>query len=959
MAQGHGQDDTTPIPPSGGGGKPDISTERLFVGGEEDSIPERIGPYRIRRKIAEGGMGIVFEAMQDSPRRKVALKIIKAGVVSRRELRRFNFESQILGRLRHHGIAQIYESGVHEGPGGSTPYFVMEYIPHPRTILEYATKKHLDLEDRVRLFRKVLEAVHHGHQKGIIHRDLKPGNILVDPSGQPKVIDFGVARATDSDQVATTLQTDVGGIIGTLQYMSPEQFDADPDDLDIRSDVYALGVVLYELVCEELPYDLTSVSLAEAARTVKDDLPSRPSRVNKAVRGDLETIILKALEKDRDRRYQSAMALEDDLERYLHHEPIEARRPSTSYHVRMFARRHTGAFFGLVGIFLLLAGSTIVISILLSRAINAERVAENKAYLADMAQGHASVAKDQAHSRLEEVQRLGIVSAMALKQAEEEGARTSQLYDFMSKHLLRAIDPGTGETDGDAFIADRPFRETIDRAVAAVATEFNGEPELEARVRVNFGESYYNLGEYEQARQQFEEALLLLRMAGADEESTLRLDFQLSMVDADLAETEAELLETHAALEAIHAKQVVALGEDHPDALGTLNVLALVDSALGNQVAAEARLRRVNELVPEGNAHRVSYIMNLGSILGNQGHYEEAIGYMDLAIAEARRFNTEHSLATGMNQKVLFLSYAGKPRAALRICNELLEMNDTRLHEAHPHAINSLGTRVQLLLTLGRNDEAREAVLEIERRLVEHDRRDSEQWLNHLGNRAMLEYRDGKLPEAFEAFRRVEQEYIRLKGTRNPSAVINGVSAAVVLDTMGRSEEGIQQLQRIIDRFPIEEQRTVPAVLGARARLGQAMISVDRLTEAREVLGGVISDHEANGSPFGSEALYARHDMSRAMQRLERYPESIAFSSEVIQRTDDPELKGMALNIRARSRSKSEDFDGARVDFEQSMEILEAAGNPKRTQVIEYYAAMEEGVGNKQRAAELRALIEP
>jgi len=959
MAQGNEHDDTMPTPPPGGGGKADFSTERLFAAGEEPAIPDRIGPYGIRRKIAEGGMGIVFEAMQDSPRRKVALKIIKPGVVSRRELRRFNFESQILGRLRHHGIAQIYESGVHEGPGGSTPYFVMEYIPHPRTILEYATKKHLDLEDRIRLFWKVLEAVHHGHQKGIIHRDLKPGNILVDPSGQPKVIDFGVARATDSDQVATTLQTDVGGIIGTLQYMSPEQFDADPDDLDIRSDVYALGVVLYELVCEALPYDLTSVSLAEAARTVKDDLPSRPSRVNKAVRGDLETILLKALEKDRDRRYQSALALAEDLERYQHHEPIEARRPSATYHVRMFARRHTGAFLGLVGIFLLLAGSTIVISILLSRAIEAEHVAETKAYLADIAQSHAAAARDQAQRRLEEVQRLGVVSAMALKQTEEESARTKQLYDFMSRHLLRSIDPGTGETDGDAFIANRPFRETIDRAMAAVATEFIGEPELEARVRANFGESYYNLGEYEQAREQFEGALQLLQMIDSPPESSLRLEFQIAMVDADMAESEGELIEVGETLETIYGEQVALLDADHADALGTLNVLALVDSALGNQVAAEARLRKVNDLVQEDNEHRVSYIMNLGSILGNQGHYDEAVKYMDMAMAEARRFNNEHSLATGMNQKALFLSYAGKPRAALRICDELVEMNDSRLHEAHPHAINSLGTRVQLLLTLGRSDEAREAIMEIDRRLVENDRRDSEQWLNHLGNRAMLEYRDGRLSEAFEAFQRVEQEYIRLKGPRSPSAVVNGVSASVVLDTMGRPEEAIEQLNRIIDRFPVEEQRSIPAVLGARARLGQAMISLDRLSEARDVLEGVISDHEANGSPFGSEALYARHDMSRTLWRLERYPESIACCSEVINRTDDPELKGMALNVRARSQAKTGQIDAARLDFQRSIQILEEAQNPKRGRVVEYFASMEEDLGNHERAAELRSTIEP
>ncbi len=310
----------------------------------------RVGSYRILRCIAEGGMGVVYEAEQDSPRRTVALKVIRPNLASPAVRQRFTHEAQILGRLHHPGIAQVYEAGL--GDDGQ-PYFAMEFICG-LSLNEYVRGQGLDLAARVALLARVCDAVQHAHDHGVIHRDLKPANILVEESGQPKVLDFGVARAIDTGLLTGAGLTQTGQLLGTPNYMSPEQVTANPAAIDQRTDVYALGIILFELAAHRLPYQLENQPLAEAARLILEQDPPRLGSINPELRGDVETIVAKALEKEPARRYASAADLASDLRRWLAHEPILARPPSALYHLRKFARRHKGLVGGVLATILAL-----------------------------------------------------------------------------------------------------------------------------------------------------------------------------------------------------------------------------------------------------------------------------------------------------------------------------------------------------------------------------------------------------------------------------------------------------------------------------------------------------------------------------------------------------------------------------------------------------------------------------
>jgi tetratricopeptide (TPR) repeat protein/predicted Ser/Thr protein kinase len=594
-------------------------------------------------------MGAVYEAEQDQPRRSVALKVIKAAWASPEMLRRFEQESQALGRLQHPGIAQIYEAGSADTGFGVQPFFAMELI-HGKPLVEYADEHKLNTRQRLELMIQVCDAVHHAHQRGIIHRDLKPCNILVDETGQPKILDFGLARATDSD-AQTTRQTDMGQLLGTLAYMSPEQVLADPYALDTRSDVYALGVILYELLAGKMPYAL-SRHLHEAVRTIQLTDPAPLSTVSRVYRGDIETIVAKALEKDKERRYASAAGLAGDIRRYLNDEPIIARPAGMSYQLQKFARRNKALVAGVAAVFVVL-----VLGIVAStwEAVQARK---------------------------------------AEKRAQQESAIAQSVNDFLQNDILGQASAYNQSGPGTKPDPDLKVRTALDRAAERITGKFGKQPEVEAAIRDTMGQTYQDLGLYPEARKQLERALdLERRVFGAENPKTLRTMSRLgALADRQGNNTEAETLLS----QAFQVSRRV-LGPEHPDTLRSMSRLAGVYYSQGKYVQAEALYSKTLEierrvLGPE-HPNTLACMNNLANVYFSQSKYAQAESlYGQTLEIERRVLGPEHpNTLESMNNLALTSKLLGNYARAEALLSQALEIERRVLGPEHPDTLASMG----------------------------------------------------------------------------------------------------------------------------------------------------------------------------------------------------------------------------------------------------------------------------
>ncbi|MCA8959761.1 MAG: serine/threonine protein kinase, partial [Planctomycetes bacterium] len=579
--------------------------------GREEALPETFAGFRVRARIGEGGMGVVYEAEQPSPRRTVALKVIRGDLLTARQRRRFEFEADVLGQLEHPGIARIYAAGTESG----RPWFAMELVDG-RHLTDDAAARRLDLRARVQLFVEVCAAVHHAHLRGVIHRDLKPANILVTSGGQPKILDFGVARSTDGDLKAVTLQTLLGQIVGTIPYMSPEQSTGDSRALDVRSDVYALGVVLFELLTGRLPYDFPERGVAEALEVVRTREAIRPSRCDPELRGDLETILLKCLEKEPDRRYSSASDLAQDLRRFLDDQPIIARPASALYQLQKFARRNRALVAGIVSIVGILTISLIAVSIALDRALEANE-------LADVRLDEMRLAR-----RIADAQRGDAEYAREL--AVDQASKSDELTQFLLYDMLGAIRPDQG------WRPDLPLSSVLDIASEGAGERFADRPLVEISLRNMLGVCYANLDRGDDAIRELERALELgERELGLFHPDLLATRSNIALIamrqgDLELARHRFRLLVP---------LSISQYGAEDPRTRTVLNNWATVCSRLGDEQLAYEIYQYLVSLPPdpiEKPEQRFTLRHNLANALNRLERRDEARVAYAAALEEAR-----------------------------------------------------------------------------------------------------------------------------------------------------------------------------------------------------------------------------------------------------------------------------------------------------------------------------------
>jgi eukaryotic-like serine/threonine-protein kinase len=665
----------------------------------EDDL-QRIGPYRILERIGSGGMGSVYLAIQPNPERRVALKTIRQELSNPRLRERFAHEVRFLAALEHPGIARVYESGSASTDQGEVPYLAMEYVDG-QPLLDAADAGSWSLERRLRVLIALAEAVQHAHVRGIVHRDLKPANILVDELGQPKILDFGVARAIDIEPSETARLTFVGEVVGTLHYMSPEQLSGDPTRVDARADVYALGVIAYELLSGELPFAVTENSLIEVIRSRDSKAPRPLSERKPEFRGELEIIVMKALAGDIQARYQSAQALADDLTRYLDHRPILARPPSAWYLLSKFVRRNR------IGV----SAAAIVLLALVAATAFSLRAADR--------------------------------ATRALAEATARGAELSAVNGFVEQMLVSA-DPEAGGSQ------DRPLSEVLDGAERALDTQ--REPRTAGQVAMLLARTWSGLGDSDRVDRLLQRAQpwveqgfgpqsperFRLDLMRADElgkrgdldaalaafDGLLR-DMRLAGLDPGLEADRARIAqaqvmqakgEAEAAVSLLNqvlARSGPALQRESPEEYDSARYnLAFAQLFLGDFPAAEALLRdvmaRETERLGADHPQTLYTVKALGQALHRQGRLAEAEPLYRLVYEKRKAaYGPDHrSTLNAATQLAAGLVSLQRPAEAEPILREVITAMEARGESRGPQFVANLNILAGALAQLDRLDEA-------------------------------------------------------------------------------------------------------------------------------------------------------------------------------------------------------------------------------------------------------------
>ncbi len=791
--------------------------------------PERIGPYRVLQTIGEGGMGVVYEAEQSRPvRRRVAIKVVKAGMDTRQVVARFETERQALAVMKHPHIAHMLDAGATED---GRPYFVMERV-HGEPITDYCDRHRLTTRERVRLFLQAASAVQHAHQKGVVHRDLKPSNMLVEVAdGRPvlKIIDFGIAKAVGVGLTDAPFVTQLGQIVGTPAYMSPEQAEGSELDVDTRTDIYSLGVVLYELLAGALPFDrgmfarpdfvfqyllrdtdaptpsARFASLAETQLTVARNRRTEVRALRRELRGDLDWIVMKAMEKDRTRRYETPQAFGHDLERYLDCEPVEARPPTMTYRTSRFVRRHRLAVASAAAIATLLVGGSVALSV----------QAANLARERDTAQEMAS---------------------------------------FL-ENLFEATDPYAGERRDTLNIS-----QFVRLGAERVRSDLTGRPEVQARMYVVLGKVFRNLGRYDESRPLLTDALALYEKAGGpDSSEAVGTQEILGFLERDMGDAKSSAATLEAvvaarretgtarelgtallglgnarqdlgefdAAEAAYQEALTTfesdLGPDADKTMQALNNLATVRVRKGDYAGAEPAFRRALEagrrsLGPD-HPNTLSFANNLAFVLQDLNRLDEAEAlYRDnLERVRARFEAPSPEIARVLNNLGSVLLEEGDATHAEAYLGEALEMRRAVYGPSHPAVAATLSNVASAKDRLG-DDAGAEAAWREALRILEATAGPSNPRVaTVLVGLGRLAHERGRHADATSWYRRAEAIRLAALGNDHPLTASLRIDLGRDLIEVGKVDEAERVLSasyRALQTRGREETANLKLVLG-------------------------------------------------------------------------------------------------------------------------------------------------